>query len=318
MKIEPIIVKEIRQADKVLEHYDARVLNPKICSDETLAKVQAMLAGVVEHGTARAIKSGDYRIAGKTGTAWKFKNGQYTRTYSTSFVGYFPADKPKYSCIVVVDSPKNGRIYGADVAAPVFKEVADKAMARDAASQRPLLARSAGSKARVPFVRAGQHDELALVCERLGVPLTSTAIAEDWVRTVAAPDPNAPALAVRAQPLPRGRVPNVQGMTLRDALFLLENRGLRVQAVGTGRVQRQSLAAGSALKRGATVVLELAPIGSRAEPLTPAPPATAAVVKLKAKAVTRSSASRPFAPVAQISPLARSAGREAELRVTNF
>ena len=318
VKIEPIIVKEIRQADKVLEHYDARVLNPKICSDETLAKVQAMLAGVVEHGTARAIKSGDYRIAGKTGTAWKFKNGQYTRTYSTSFVGYFPADKPKYSCIVVVDSPKNGRIYGADVAAPVFKEVADKAMARDAASQRPLLARSAGSKARVPFVRAGQHDELALVCERLGVPLTSTAIAEDWVRTVAAPDPNAPALAVRAQPLPRGRVPNVQGMTLRDALFLLENRGLRVQAVGTGRVQRQSLAAGSPLKRGATVVLELAPIGSRAEPLPPAPPATAAVVKLKAKAVTRSSASRPFAPVAHISPLARSAGREAELRVTNF
>jgi len=266
VKVEPIIVKEIKQADKVLESFEARVLNPRICSEKTVNKLQSMLEGVVLNGSARGIKTDDYSIAGKTGTAWKFKNGHYTRMYSTSFCGYFPANKPKYSCIVVIDSPRRGRIYGGTVAAPVFREVADKAMARDAASQRPLLARGAGPRSRVPYVRAGMQDELQLVCEKLSVGMDAPqVVAEDWVRVTPARD--SAKLTVVAQPVSRSRVPNVQGMTLRDALFLLENRGLRVKTVGTGRVQRQSLAAGSALQRGATVVLELAPIGRQMVPV---------------------------------------------------
>ncbi|KAA9339107.1 PASTA domain-containing protein [Hymenobacter busanensis] len=254
VKVQPMIVKEIKQADQVLERFETKVLNPKICSDATLAKVRAMMEGVVEHGTARGIRTPDYSIAGKTGTAWKFKNGRYTKTYSTSFCGYFPADKPKYSCIVVVDSPRSGRIYGADVAAPVFREVADKAMARDQASQRPLLARAPKRKALVPAAHAGLQDELLLVCSRLGVSNHPASVgSEDWVRA------DTQGQSVKWQPVAdrRGRMPNVAGLTRRDALFLLENRGLRVRTIGTGRVSRQSVPTGMPLQRGAVVMLEL-------------------------------------------------------------
>ncbi|GAB2954035.1 penicillin-binding protein [Hymenobacter coalescens] len=256
VKVQPIIVKEIKQADQVLERYETKVLNPKICSDATLAKVKAMMEGVVTNGTARGIRTPDFSIAGKTGTAWKFKNGRYTKTYSTSFCGYFPADKPKYSCIVVVDSPKNGRIYGADVAAPVFREVADKAMARDQASQRPLLARAPRRKALVPAAHVGMQEDLQLVCSRLGVSNHSAGTsADDWVRA----DTQQGIRALQWQPLPlrRGRMPSVAGLSRRDALYMLENRGLRVRTVGTGRVARQSVPAGTPVQRGAVVMLEL-------------------------------------------------------------
>ncbi|MBC6698126.1 penicillin-binding protein [Hymenobacter sp. BT190] len=278
VKVQPMIVREIKQADKVLERFEPTVLNPKICSDETLAKMKAMMEGVVTEGTARGIRSEDFTMAGKTGTAWKFKNGAYTKVYSTSFCGYFPAEKPKYSCIVVVDSPKKGRIYGADVAAPVFREVADKAMARDAASQRPLLARAAVQKAKLPYAPAGMQDELRLVCEQIGVKSEGAAPDEDWVRTPLAADSNSETLALQPLAVKPGRVPNVTGLTLRDALFLLENRGLRVRTQGTGRVKAQSVAAGTMARRGTVVVLALEPIGQRSA--GPAPVAAPAPSQL--------------------------------------
>ena len=264
VKVQPLIVKEIKQADKVLQHNETKVLNPKICSEATLAKVKAMMEGVVTEGTARGIRPKDYAIAGKTGTAWKFKNGQYTKTYSTSFVGYFPADKPKYSCIVVVDSPRNGRIYGADVAAPVFREVADKCMARDLLSQRPLLAKARLNKSHVPFVRAGMQEELALVCQTLGlVGRTQATGGEEWVRAASDTAFHARTVALVANPVRAGRVPQVRGLTLRDALCLLENRGLHVRGLGTGRVREQSLAVGAPIKRGEVITLVLEPVGPR-------------------------------------------------------
>jgi len=264
VKVQPLIVKEIKQADKVLQRNETKVLNPKICSEATLAKVKAMMEGVVTEGTARGIRPKDYAIAGKTGTAWKFKNGQYTKTYSTSFVGYFPADKPKYSCIVVVDSPRNGRIYGADVAAPVFREVADKCMARDLLSQRPLLAKARLNKSHVPLVRAGMQEELALVCQTLGlVGRTQATGGEEWVRAASDTAFHARTVALVVNPVRAGRVPQVRGLTLRDALFLLENRGLHVRALGTGRVREQSLAVGAPIKRGEVITLVLEPVGPR-------------------------------------------------------
>ena len=264
VKVQPMIVREIKQADQVLQRNEPKVLNPKICSDATLAKVKSMMEGVVLAGTARSIRPKDYSIAGKTGTAWKFKNGQYTKTYSTSFCGYFPADKPKYSCIVVVDSPRNGRIYGADVAAPVFREVADKCMARDLLSQRPLLAKARLNKSHVPLVRAGMQDELALVCQKLGLAGNTQATGgEEWVRAASDTAFHARTVALVVNPVRTGRVPQVRGLSLRDALFLLENRGLHVRAVGTGRVREQSLTVGSPIKRGDIITLNLAESGPR-------------------------------------------------------
>jgi len=278
VKVAPMIVREIKQADQVVEHFDTQVLNPRICSDATLRKLHAMLEGVVLEGTAKAIRPKDYSIAGKTGTAWKFKNGQYTKTYSTSFCGFFPADKPKYSCIVVIDSPSKGRIYGGDVAAPVFRDIADRCMARDQASQRPMLARVPARRTPVPLVRAGLQQEIALVCEKIGLPGQTRATGgEEWVRATAAVDTAFVARTVSLRPdasvAHPGRMPDVRGLTLRDALFLLENRGLRVQASGSGRVREQSVAPGDFAKRGLLVGLLLTPTAApTAAPLAlPAP-----------------------------------------------
>ncbi|GAB3226763.1 hypothetical protein GCM10027346_09400 [Hymenobacter seoulensis] len=308
VKVQPMIVKEIKQADKVLERFETQVLNPKICSDETLQKVRAMMEGVVEHGTARGIRTTDYLIAGKTGTAWKFKNGAYTRTYSTSFCGYFPADNPKYSCIVVVDSPKNGRIYGADVAAPVFRELADKAMARDAASQRPLLARAPLHKSRVPLVQAGMQDELSMVFTRLGVTHNGATGADDWVR-LAPTDSEAASLSLKPMAVRPGRVPNVLGLTLRDALFLLENRGLRVRTSGTGRVKYQSVAAGSAARRGSVIQLQLEPIGGRVSVPAPAAPPTPGLATLAETRVSKPGTASSASASVETSPPNRKASK---------
>ena len=269
VKVAPMIVKEIKQADQVVEQFEPQVINSRICSEATLRKLHAMLEGVVVEGTAKAIRPKDYSIAGKTGTAWKFKNGQYTKTYSTSFCGFFPADRPKYSCIVVIDSPSKGRIYGGDVAAPVFREIADKCMARDQASQRPMLARVPARRTPVPLVRAGLQDEIALVCQKIGLPgQTQATGGEEWVRASPAVDTAFVARTVALRPNASvahpGRMPDVRGLTLRDALFLLENRGLKVQALGTGRVREQSLAPGEPARRGLVVGLVLAPTASLA------------------------------------------------------
>jgi cell division protein FtsI (penicillin-binding protein 3) len=269
VKVQPIIVKEIKQADQVLEQFEAPVLNQKICSDETLRKLHAMMEGVVLEGTARKIRPTDYSIAGKTGTAWKFKNGHYTKTYSTSFCGFFPADKPKYSCIVVIDSPSKGGWSGAEVAAPVFRDIADRCMARDQASQRPMLARVPAHRSPAPLVRAGVQDEIALVCQRIGLPAQTRATGgEEWVRATRAVDTAVVTRAVEVTPnttvTRAGRMPDARGLTLRDALFLLENRGLKVRTSGTGRVREQSVAPGESVKRGAVVSLALAPTAALA------------------------------------------------------
>jgi cell division protein FtsI (penicillin-binding protein 3) len=146
----------------------------------------------------------------------------------------------------------------------VFREVADKCMARDLLSQRPLLAKARLNKSRVPMVRAGMQDELALVCQKLGLPgQTQATGGEEWVRAASDTAFHARTVALVVNPVRVGYVPQVRGLTLRDALFLLENRGLHVRALGTGRVKEQSLAVGSPIKRGDIITLNLAETGPR-------------------------------------------------------
>src|SRR3954467_2473876 len=104
--IKPLFVKSVRRADEVEDEFTTDVINNKICSSKTLKKLKVLLEGVVENGTAKNIKGTHYKIAGKTGTAQILENGHYTRKYLTSFVGYFPADKPKYSAIVMIKNPR--------------------------------------------------------------------------------------------------------------------------------------------------------------------------------------------------------------------
>ncbi len=259
VKVRPYIIKEIRQADKVVQHFNPVVLNKQICSAETVKKLRLMMEGVVERGTGDAVKSPDYQVAGKTGTAWKIKGGRYVKQYSASFVGYFPADDPKYSCIVLIDSPSKGKIYGGAVAAPVFRELADKAYALDPARQAQLAGHTPDTTRQLlPQVQAGQQDELALVCDRLAISNHQLREPDAWVQ--ARPESSATrrrAVQWQARAVRANRMPNLTGLTRRDALFLLGNAGLIVNAVGQGRVVGQSVEAGAPVLRGQAVTLTL-------------------------------------------------------------
>jgi cell division protein FtsI (penicillin-binding protein 3) len=248
--ITPIIVKELRQADQVVKSFEAQVIDRKICSDRTLQEVRKALLAVVENGTARNVKNKAYLIAGKTGTAQKVKNRRYTKSYYTSFIGYFPADAPKYSCVVIIDSPKGFRQYATDVAAPVFKEIADKIYAVDLKLHQPMVFERKPADGTFPVVRAGYYEDLNKLCHELGVSNHLKKDA-DWV----AARPVSRAIQWSVRDAPEGLMPDVTGMNMKDALFLLENRGLIVQTQGRGRVETQSIRPGVRISSGSRVYL---------------------------------------------------------------
>lgn len=254
--ITPIIVKSVRQADKVIEEFEPKVINKKICSDETLQQLRELLEGVVERGTASNINGTHYKIAGKTGTAKKFVEGRYINQYYASFAGYFPAEAPKYSCIVVIDNPKKYRIYGSDVAAPVFKEIADKIYSQDIDVHREYMASIQYQTEVFPVVKAGYLPELAMICNEFGVsnhPKSEEAEEAEWVKTRLI----GKSIGWTANKVQEGLVPDVSGMTLRDALFVLENAGLKVRVEGSGRVESQSRTAGGRVSKGSDITIKL-------------------------------------------------------------
>ncbi|MBX9850552.1 MAG: transpeptidase family protein [Cytophagaceae bacterium] len=248
--IQPIIVKEIKMADQTIEKFETKVLREKICSDATLSKVKKMLEGVVERGTAKNINNTIYKIAGKTGTAQRIINKKYTQTYYTSFAGYFPADNPKYSCIVVIDNPKGFKLYGSDVAAPVFKEIADKIYARDLDMHKPLLS-AVGNQEAFPVIKGGFYEDLQFICNEMSISNHLKAEDEEWVRA----NPVNRAIMWNKLEMKKDQMPDVTGLKLRDALYILENMGLRVKCGGVGRVESQSIPAGTIISKGMQVNL---------------------------------------------------------------
>lgn len=251
--IQPIIVKEVKSADQSLEKFKTKVLKEKICSDRTLEMVKIMLEGVVERGTARNINNTVYKIAGKTGTAQIIENRQYTKNYYTSFVGYFPADRPKYSCIVVIDNPKGFNRYGADVAAPVFKEIADKIYARDLDMHAPLEKPVVTVHGVFPVIKAGYFQDLRLICNEMSISNHLKSEEEDWVEAKASQN----AVFFDKRQAIKDKMPEVTGMRLRDALYILENLGLTVSFSGNGRIVHQSVSPGANISKGAQVYLTL-------------------------------------------------------------
>ncbi len=239
--VRPMLVRQVKLADEIKADNKPFVSSERICSLSTIRQVQSLLRGVVENGTAKKIASPYYTIAGKTGTAQKIENGLYkVGKYNTSFIGYFPATKPKYSMIAMVDSPQGNNVdllYAGAVSAPVFREVADRIMAYDVQMQKPIQERSGK---RTPELLAGYADDLHTIDSVLGVKQRVTV--EGWVET--REKGHWAERATRA-----GHVPDVRGLSLRDALFLLENRGLRVVVQGRGKVTDQSVDPGTLVKQ---------------------------------------------------------------------
>lgn len=254
--VKPLFVKSVSNGAQTIETFETEVIRESIASPKTITQLQELLLGVVENGTARNIKNPNYKIAGKTGTAQKLINNEYQELYYTSFAGYFPADRPKYSMIVVVDSPKGIAVFGGDVSAPVFKEIADKIFATDLEinkiNQSKILPSELPS-AKFPYVAAGKGEELQGIFDYLKLPFKSPSV-ENWVAATATSgaSPNFNQLETE-----KAVVPNVAGMSLRDALFLLENKGLKVNFLGKGRVRVQSISPGTPLTPNATIDLVL-------------------------------------------------------------
>ena len=247
--ISPIIVKEITRGNRTIESYKAKVLNEKICSDRTLKIIQDLLKGVVRRGTARDIRTDQYQIAGKTGTTHKVVNGAYVDDYYASFAGYFPADDPKYSVMVAIDDPKNGDHYGGDVAAPVFREIADELFVKGVEMALPDTTINDGV---FPMIQAGYYKDLKQLSDELGVknvPMNTT----EWVRAQTTGD----TVLWTNNQVKDEIVPDVRGLTLKDALYVLENQGLKVRPRGNGRVLKQSLSPGSRARKGRVIYISL-------------------------------------------------------------
>jgi len=250
--IKPVFVRNISKADEVEEDFETEVLNDKICSKKTLTKLKLMLEGVVERGTAKNIKGTHYRIAGKTGTAQILDNGRYTQKYVTSFVGYFPAHQPKYSAIVLIKNPRGWQQYGNSVAAPVFKEIADNIYARDIALHMPMEKKVIVEEGVLPLIKGGNQEELTMLCNELGIA-THSQTEEEWVKS----SRNGTSVNWKKAIAGKGLVPDVTGMTFRDALYLLEKSGLRVFYDGKGRVVTQSITPGARINQGDRIFLKL-------------------------------------------------------------
>jgi cell division protein FtsI (penicillin-binding protein 3) len=216
-----------------------------------------MLEGVVERGTATYLRNTEYKIAAKTGTAQIVKTtGGYgeegNRTYQGSLCGYFPAGNPKYSMIVVISEPANGQYYANTVAGPVFRDVADKVYSTNTEIHKPIDADTNRNILKTPYVKSGATEDIELVTNMLKVPCIK-AKNTDWVYAT----PSAKYVTLSDKKIISGKVPNVIGMGLKDALHILENAGLTVKINGAGKVQKQSIVEGSIITRGKEIIIVL-------------------------------------------------------------
>lgn len=251
--VKPQFIKEIHFSGKTIQKFEPVVLKESIVQNpETLAKVRNMLEGVVEHGTATNLRNPVYKIAGKTGTAQiAQQNSGYNKSnYKASFVGYFPADNPKYTCIVVINNPTKGVYYGGSIAGPVFREIADKVYAT---RLDPVRSKTDTLRSAPPFMASGYAKDLETIFRETNVVWKGSSQQYEFASM------NTSDSSVQIKPLAisETQIPDVTGMGARDAVYLLENAGVKVQIKGKGLVKKQSLPAGVKARRGSQCVIEL-------------------------------------------------------------
>ncbi len=254
--VKPLFCRAIVDRDGHEHAIKPVVLNEHICSRRTATLMREMLEGVVENGTGNNIKNTTYGIAGKTGTAvHSYSN---LKRYNASFAGFFPSEEPRYTCLVVVqDIPAYGR-----QAALVFKNISDCVVAMDkrlsdgaVRSAWPTLEADSAAAMSRPTLLRGKSDEIEDLYRRLKLPYLATDSAKGWVYCRPATD-STPAIYDVYRPAD-GHVPNVNGMTAKDAIEMLHSMGYRVTISGYGKVRSQSPQAGTQSRKGTIVNLTL-------------------------------------------------------------
>jgi len=251
--VKPHLVREVRENGALVKKYKIEVLNPMIASKETVKKAQAMLQGVCINGTGKEINSKYFNIAGKTGTARVAtgSEGYSSGMYLASFAGYFPAENPLYSLIVTFNNPRGG-YYGASVAGPVFKEIAEKVYAFQTIIDEPEEDVD-DKKLVLPDIKKGQSEDILEVISTLKLKNVKGNPDSQWANI----EVNENVVMLTNNKIREGIVPNVQGMGARSAIFLMENAGLQVRISGIGKVKKQSLTPGGKYQKGQTVLLTL-------------------------------------------------------------
>jgi cell division protein FtsI (penicillin-binding protein 3) len=252
--VKPIFAKGLSYRGKMIEEFETEIIDPQICSKKTITIVKRMMEGVVEEGTASNIKSSNYKIAGKTGTAqMQYGSDTLGIEYHASFVGYFPADDPEYSCIVSIYKPRQNGFYGNIVAGPVFKEIADKIYATNPKYHRFTSNFSVSQT--IPHAKKGNKAETEIVYQWMQFPTNASNVKQtEWVYTEIKDH------KVVYKPVnysDKTHIPNVINMGLKDAVVILEQAGLVVNASGRGRVSKQIPAPGSAFRKGDLVTIYL-------------------------------------------------------------
>ena len=241
-RMKPRLVKEIRNRGDVVKRFGTEVMDRHICSDKTLAALRDMMEGVVENGTAKNLSHAPYKIAGKTGTARVAdrSKGYGVRKYRASFVGYFPADNPLYSCIVVVENPSLSKgYYGNVVSGNVFREIADKVYAK--ASLEFEESEDVPEEFVLPISKNGLKSDFLSIYDEFGFHVDDEPAEESkWVMTTR----NDEGFVLKPRSISETLVPNVKGMGLRDALYILENSGLKVGVIGSGTVKQTIVTTG--------------------------------------------------------------------------
>lgn len=256
--VKPKFVKAIARNGEIVEEYPTEIVNPKICSDETLQQIQTILRKVVSEGLAKPAGSKQFSVSGKTGTAQisQGKAGYKANgvSYLVSFCGYFPSEAPKYSCIVSIQIP-HGPASGGLQAGSVFSRIAERIYAKHLVKN---IAQAKDSTAvLIPDVAQGDIIETAYVLKQLNVKSNSASIPYSfnpvWGK---AKTTDSYVELSTAQP-DKKRVPNVVGMGAKDAVYLLESYGMKVHLSGVGKVHTQSIPSGSMVRKGEYITLTL-------------------------------------------------------------
>lgn len=253
--VKPQFVKEIRRGAEVVKEFEPIVLNPKICSDKTVKTLQKCLAGVMKDGTGKRLTSSYFDIAGKTGTAEILNEDMHygnkgEKKYLASFVGYFPVKNPIYSCIVSI-AASGENIYGASVSGTVFAAIANKVYATSLKYHKAVNEKKVKVKD-TPVSKDGNLHDLLKVLNKFSIPF-SDKVQDEWVNTIS----TGKEIDFTKRSFRKGVVPNVIGMSAKDAVYLIESIGMKVDIRGCGRVVKQSSPAGTPAFNGGLIELIL-------------------------------------------------------------
>lgn len=254
----PRFVKQVQKDGAVLHTYEPEVIKEQICKPETLDKIQTILIRVVNEGVAKKAGSKQFQVAGKTGTAQVAQNGGYhsgTMHYLVSFCGYFPAEAPKYTCIVAMRK-RGSPASGGTQCGPVFKAIAERVYAKDLT--KTLEEANDTMHVHIPQVKSGDMDAAEFLLDELDIKRSNNWKAKktDGVVWGHAESENGKVNLRQYSPSQK-TVPNVIGMGAKDAVYLLESYGLRVKIEGSGKVHAQSISPGSNINKGATISISL-------------------------------------------------------------